>query len=135
LHRGGTLHRHLRWRKKYRKRYGGRDLRGRIAHRISIEQRPAIVEKRSRIGDWELDTIVGVRSGSGAALVSLCERKSRLTLLAQVEKATAQAAAKASLHSHFRQRTRVQQSSPNRPEAASGLLFRLSLLLLGARAQ
>jgi IS30 family transposase len=89
--RGGTLHRHLRWRKKYRKRYGGRDLRGRIAHRISIEQRPPVVEERSRIGDWELDTIVGVRGGSGAALVSLCERKSRLTLLAKVEKATAQA--------------------------------------------
>jgi IS30 family transposase len=92
--RGGTLHRHLRWRKKYRKRYGGRDLRGQIkdhAFKVSIEERPAMVHERKRVGDWELDTIVGTRHGSGHALVSLCERKSRLTLLAKVEAATAEA--------------------------------------------
>ena len=100
---GGTLHLHLRCQKKHRKRYGGRDRRGQMtdAHlKVSIEKRPAIVAKRARIGDWELDTIVGARSktslredsglGQRAALVSLCERKSRLTLLAPVEKATAQ---------------------------------------------
>lgn len=102
--RGGTLHTHLRCQKKHRKRYGGRDRRGQMADshlKVSIEKRPAIVGKRARIGDWELDTIVGARSqtklredsglGQRAALVSLCERKSRLTLLAKVEKATAQA--------------------------------------------
>ena len=40
---------------KKRKRYGKQDRRG----RISIEQRPAIVTTKSRIGDWEGDTIIG----------------------------------------------------------------------------
>ena len=47
------------------------------------------MEQRSRIGDWEADTIVG--KGRRQALVSLTERKSKLTLLAKVEHATAEA--------------------------------------------
>lgn len=98
--RGGTLHHHLRCRKKHRKRYGGRDRRGQIkdhAFKVSIEKRPAIVQERARVGDWELDTIVGARTTNGkrAALVSLSERKSRLTLLAKVEQATAGAVGQA----------------------------------------
>jgi len=52
-------------------------------NRVSIDERPAIVETRSRLGDWELDTIIG--RGHKQALVSLTERKSRLTLIAKVK--------------------------------------------------
>ena len=56
---GGDLHKHLRCQKKRRKRYGKQDRRGRIPNRISIDERPAIVDNKSRIGDWEGDTIIG----------------------------------------------------------------------------
>jgi len=41
------------------KRYGSYDHRGQLIDRVSIDERPAIVDKRSRIGDWKLDTIIG----------------------------------------------------------------------------
>ena len=50
--------------------------------RVSIEERPTIVEHSRRLGDWELDTIIG--KGHRQALVSLTERKSRLALLVKV---------------------------------------------------
>jgi IS30 family transposase len=84
---GGTLHTHLRCQKARRKRYGGRDRRGVINNRVSIDERPAIVETRLRLGDWEIDTLVGAkRSG---ALLSLTERKSRSVLLAKLPCASA----------------------------------------------
>ena len=76
---GGTLWAHLRHPKKYRKRAGGRDRRGKIPNRRSIDERSAIVDERSRIGDWEADLILG-KSHQGVAL-TLTERKSRFTLL------------------------------------------------------
>lgn len=84
---GGGLHRHLRCQKRRRKRYGSYSRRGQLKNRISIDQRPAIVESRTRLGDWELDTIIG--KGHKQAIVSLTERKSRLTLIDKVERRTA----------------------------------------------
>jgi IS30 family transposase len=84
---GGDLYRHLRCQKKRRKRYGSYDRRGKIPNRVSIEKRPAIVEQRQRIGDWEVDTIVG--KGHYQAMVTLTERKSRFALLRKVERRTA----------------------------------------------
>ncbi len=92
-HAGGDLHRHLRCRKKRRKRYGSYDRRGKIKNRVSIDKRPAIVDTRQRLGDWEVDTIIG--KGHRHAIVSLTERKSRLALLRKVERKTAQAVADA----------------------------------------
>lgn len=80
--RGGDLHTHLRCRKQRKKRYGSYSRRGQLPNRVSIEERPAIVERRSRLGDWELDTIIG--KGHKQAIVSLTERKSRLALMAKV---------------------------------------------------
>lgn len=77
--RGGTLYQHLRSQKKQRKRYGGHARRAQIPNRISIEQRPAIVASKGRIGDWEADTIIGARHKG--AILSCTERKSKLTLL------------------------------------------------------
>ncbi|MDW7680411.1 MAG: IS30 family transposase, partial [bacterium] len=80
---GGTLYRHLRWsKKKKRKRYGSKDRRGQIPNRVSIEERPAVVAQKTRLGDWELDTIIG--TNHHGALVSAVERKSHLTCLKRV---------------------------------------------------
>ena len=87
-HQGGDLHKHLRCRKKRRKRYGSTSNRGQIIDRVSIDQRPAVVDARCRIGDWELDTIIG--KAHKQALVSITERKSRLTLLAKVKRKSAE---------------------------------------------
>jgi IS30 family transposase len=79
--RGGSLHLHLRHRyKAYRKRGSGRERRGRLKDQVMIDQRPVIVDERSRIGDWEMDTVIG-RSG-GPVLVTMVERFSRYTLIA-----------------------------------------------------
>lgn len=56
---------------------------------ISIEKRPAVVNKRSRIGDWESDSIVSFNNMPG--LNSLLERKSGLILLTKVSEKTAEA--------------------------------------------
>jgi len=86
--RGGDLHEHLRGQKPYRKRYaGGQDRRGQLKNRVSIDERPAIVDKRSRLGDWEGDTIIG-RKHQGA-LVSLVNRKSSFTLIGKLTRKTA----------------------------------------------
>ena len=43
----------------------------RIAGKRAIGERPAVVEKRSRVGDWEIDTV----HGSGPeCVVTLVER-------------------------------------------------------------
>ena len=69
---GGDLHTHLRCGKKRRKRYvSDRNRRGVIPNSTSIEERPSIVEKRDRIGDWEGDTIIDRRHKG--ALVSVVE--------------------------------------------------------------
>ena len=87
---GGTLHRNLRCQKQRRKRYGsGQGRRGHIPLRRCISERPALVDLRERIGDWEGDTIVG--KGQRQAIVSLTERYSRFTVLHKVERATARA--------------------------------------------
>jgi len=81
---GGDLHTFLRYQKQRKKRYGSNNRRGKIPNRIGIEQRPAIVDRKDRIGDWEGDTIIG--KGHKGAIVSLVERKSIYTLLGKVER-------------------------------------------------
>ena len=81
--RGGSLHSQLRSQKKQRKRYRGYIRRGQIPNRTSIEQRPAIVASKGRFGDWEADTIIGGRHQGG--ILSLVERKSKLTRLHKLE--------------------------------------------------
>jgi transposase, IS30 family len=86
---GGDLYRHLRCQKKRRKRYGMYDRRGKLPNCRSIEERPAIVNSRKRLGDWEADTMIGKKHKQ--ALVTLTERKSRFTMLGKVARRTAQA--------------------------------------------
>jgi IS30 family transposase len=90
---GGLLWKNLRCQKQRKKRYGKVDRRGMIPNRLSIDDRPAIVETRSRIGDWEADTIIG--KNHRQAIVSIVERKTGLTLIRKVERKTAQAVSQA----------------------------------------
>jgi IS30 family transposase len=90
---GGDLHLHLRCQKARRKRYGSYDRRGKLPERPSIEERPEIVEKRQRLGDWEVDTILG--KGRRHLLVTLTDRKSRLTRIYKVVRKTSQEVADA----------------------------------------
>lgn len=80
---GGDLYRSLRFGKKRRRRQQKSSASShRIPNRVGIEARPAIVDRRERIGDWEGDTVVG--KGRRSCLVTLVERVSRLTLMAKV---------------------------------------------------
>lgn len=75
-YQGGELFRHLRRRHKHRrmqKRYG--TARRFIPGRLGIELRPAVVNERSRFGDWEGDLVVG--SNNSGAIATHVERKSR----------------------------------------------------------
>ena len=83
---GGGLHLHLRCRKKRRKRYGTYSRRGQLPNRIGIEKRPKIVDRRSRIGDWEADTLIG--KGHQSGILSVVERKSKLTRLGRIKRRT-----------------------------------------------
>ena len=80
---GGDMHLHLRGQKPYRKRYAsGQERRGMLKNRVSIEERPEIVDQKSRIGDWEGDTVIGKNHKGG--LVTLAERKSRYVLAGHI---------------------------------------------------
>jgi IS30 family transposase len=93
---GGKLYQHLRHsNKKRKKRYGTYDRRGQIVGRISIDNRPAVVEAKKRIGDWEIDTIIG--KNHKGALVTIVERKSKFTLIKRVPKKKADMVANATI--------------------------------------
>jgi IS30 family transposase len=55
---------------------------GIIPNQVPIDQRPAVVDRRERFGDWEADPVIGARHSQ--ALVTLNERKSRHALIKRV---------------------------------------------------
>jgi IS30 family transposase len=81
---GGALFKHLRCQKLRRRRYASNRRPPAILGRKGIEDRPATVDIRKRIGHWEGDTIIGAGCNSGA-IVSSVERVSRFTILAKVK--------------------------------------------------
>jgi len=75
------LEKYLRCQKgKYKRRYGSKQKeKEREEAKIQrIDKRPAIVEERTRIGDWEGDTVVGEQHKNG--LLTHVERKSGFLL-------------------------------------------------------
>ncbi len=81
---GGTLYKHLRHKsKKYKRRYGSNDRIGQIANKCFIEDRPSIVDKKERIGDLEIDLVIG--KNHKQALVTVVDRKSKFTIIKKVE--------------------------------------------------
>lgn len=81
---GGQLYKHLRTGlKKYRKRYGSKSSRGHIPNKISIDQRPKIVEEKTRMGDLESDLIIG--KDHKGALLTIVDRYSGFLWIADVK--------------------------------------------------
>jgi IS30 family transposase len=79
---GGNLYKHLRTQgKRYRKRGASKDKRGQIVGRIGIENRPAEVAKKERIGDFEIDLVIA-KDHKGALLTA----NDRATGVAKIKK-------------------------------------------------
>lgn len=94
--KGGKLYLNLRHQnKRYRKRYGSPKRTGPIKNRRFIDERPKIVDERKRIGDWEIDTIIGKQRQQ--AVVSIVERFSRKTILKKVSRKSANLVARATI--------------------------------------
>lgn len=73
----------------------------------TLRQRGREIWRRERVGDWELDTIVSGGRESRAGLLTMCDRKSRVCVLALLERCHS--------HSHvFRVLSSVAQSLPCR---------------------
>ena len=92
---GGQLYKNLRVAsKKYRKRYGsGKQKRNIIKDRVSIDQRPDCINNKERVGDWEIDTIIG--KDKKGAIVTIAERATAFVLIARLEGKNAMDLAKA----------------------------------------
>ena len=82
--RGGDLHTHLRRKgRKYRKRGAKKDSRGVIRDRVSIDERPKVVDDKSRFGDIEIDLIMG--ANHRRVLLSANDRASGISWIALLE--------------------------------------------------
>jgi transposase, IS30 family len=90
------LHQYLRHKnKKYTKRSASHRRRGHIKDRVSIEERAHIVEEKSRVGDWEIDTVIGKNHHQG--IVTIVDRHSKFTLMKKVPSKHAYEVTKATL--------------------------------------
>ena len=75
-----NLHKHLRHSgRRSQKRSNAKDNRGAIRHRVPIEQRPAVVDLRKRVGDIEVDLMMGKNHKS--ALLVMTDRATLVTML------------------------------------------------------
>ncbi len=84
---GGYLYTHLRQAGKIRrKRYRARDSRGVLPGKRHISERPAGAENSSRLGHWEIDTVIGSRDHH--CIVTMVERKSKYTLIGKLKART-----------------------------------------------
>ena len=69
----GNLYKQLRHKGKKRIKYGSKR-KSRIKERVSIHKRDDIVKEKKRVGDFEIDTIIG--KGKKGAIVTIVDRKS-----------------------------------------------------------
>lgn len=77
----GTLYKSLRRKGKKRNNRGNKYAgRGYIKNRVDIDERPKIVNEKSRLGDFEMDTVVG-RRGSYPVLITAVDRASKYTII------------------------------------------------------
>jgi IS30 family transposase len=85
--RGGKLYKNLRTKiRKHRKRGAKQHRRITYADRTMISERPESVERRSRIGHWEGDTVYG--ADRRHSIVTLVERKTGLAIIKKIEART-----------------------------------------------
>ena len=60
---------------------------------MSIDERPTLVDNKERVGDWEIDTVIG--KNHKGALVTAVERKTKFSCIRHVHKKEAALVAKA----------------------------------------
>ena len=77
------LYRHLKHGRRRRKRGNTNDARGILTGRVGIEQRPEVVDERTRLGDLEADFMMGKAHKS--ALLVITDRATLLTRLKKVQ--------------------------------------------------
>jgi IS30 family transposase len=87
------LYSYLKHGKRRRKRGNRKDRRGIIPNRVSIEQRPQIIDKRERLGDVEVDLMMG-KNHKGSLLV-ITDRASLFTRIRKMESKKSNQIAKA----------------------------------------
>ena len=76
--------RHLRGaQRRRRKRYGTYERRGRVAGKRPITARPAVVEARTQVGHWEVDTMLGAGQ-AGPCVLTLVERATGYLVLGKL---------------------------------------------------
>jgi len=83
---GGELYKDLRGAsKRRRKRHNSKDSRGRLAGKKMIDTRPSEIEKRLKVGHWEIDTVHGKGKKS---IVTLVERATGYVMIGQLNRRT-----------------------------------------------
>ena len=76
-----------------------------MPNRVGIENRPAVVDQKARIGDWEADTIVG--KGQKSALLTLVERVTRYTIICKLKNLKAEDTVRAAVRALKAHKARV----------------------------
>lgn len=103
---GGSLFRHLRQAgKRRRKHYGTSDSRGVMRGKRHISERPISADNRSRIGHFELDTVIGANDRH--CIVTLVDRKTKFTLIGKLKARTTSELNKRILYLLARERRKV----------------------------
>jgi len=93
---GGLLYKHLRHRnKKYHNRLNRTKKRSIIPNRISIDKRAKIVDKKTRIGDWEIDTVIG--KDHKGAILTIVDKASKFLLIKNIGSKHADVTAQATI--------------------------------------
>ena len=93
---GGDLYCHLRRKgKAYQSRSKTQVGRGHIKNRVGIEERPAIVDKKERVGDWEIDLVI--EKGHRGALVTIVEHMTSFTVSKRINNKSAKIATAATI--------------------------------------
>jgi IS30 family transposase len=81
---GGKCFKHLRTQgKRYNKRGHLKGKRGVLVNRVDIDQRPAIVDRKMRVGDLEMDLVIG--KDNKGAILTINDRASGKLKMAKVE--------------------------------------------------
>lgn len=76
---GGELYKHTRHGLAYRKQRLATPAKTNWPLRKSIDQRPTCIDKKKRVGDFEMDTIIG--KGQKGAILTLVERVTGFTII------------------------------------------------------
>jgi IS30 family transposase len=93
-HSEGQLYQRLRRKgKRYQSRCKSYVGRGHVKNRVSINGQPAIVEEKPRVGDWEIDLVIG--KGHSGTLVIIVDRVTSFTVSKRVNSKSADVVANA----------------------------------------